>query len=70
MSAKRKEACQSCRWFGPPYEESSDGRCRRYPPRVVPDTREGPDTFWPVVEVNDYCGEWASKSTKAKEVTK
>lgn len=71
MSAKKSRTCESCRWFEPNNpEHPSFGRCCRYPPRVVADARDGVDTHWPDVARGSFCGEWASKSTKAKEVTK
>lgn len=59
----RKETCASCRWFIPPYVGATEARCRRYPPRVVPDDN-GPDTFWPLVGSEDSCGEWTPKTNK------
>lgn len=47
--------CGNCRFCV--LDKDGDGQCRRYPPAVLVD--EGTwATVWPVVESDDFCGEW------------
>ncbi len=41
--------------------EASDGDCRRYPPQMMFSENEGPFSLWPLVEINDACGEWRAR---------
>lgn len=50
--------CKDCRWadFG-----KEVIRCRRYPPTPVFDAQDGfVDSYLPIIEVDDYCGEFAA----------
>jgi hypothetical protein len=62
--------CEFCRHAGVPEVGSGDRECRRYPPVPVmvltPDkiTRQMVPhviAFWPKVNREQSCGEWASK---------
>ena len=56
--------CDLCRFFEP--HRTVDGKglytlgdCRRHPPRIAPDGVDG-TTSWPLVSIDDWCGEWAA----------
>lgn len=58
MSVPRElQMCQTCRWWNRLDDEN--GECRRYPPQVVQDG----DAF-PVMESEDWCGEWTDSLTR------
>ena len=69
----KQQECSTCRWFdddaertGMVHDESMPGVCRRYPPKpnaVDPDEDTCVGT-WPLVYVNEFCGEWAAKGGK------
>lgn len=64
------EKCESCRFF---YEHSPKtsgsgstvhGSCRRHPPAVIQkyvshDKASVPETTWPLVATDDWCGDFA-----------
>ncbi|NMV36765.1 hypothetical protein [Ralstonia insidiosa] len=63
---KKKEApaeplhsCGNCRHF---HERKEASRCRRFPPKVVYDLTERTSVSeFPIVTVDEVCGEWAPK---------
>jgi hypothetical protein len=56
MMEERHTCCDKCRFF---LEEPNEtyGECRRHAP-VVRMQIEDTATWWPVVERNDWCGEY------------
>lgn len=50
------ETCKTCKFF----EGMDDkiGRCRRYPPNPFPMTHEQVISYWPSVQLKQWCGEW------------
>lgn len=57
MTEKRKDRCETCRW----YEENPEyyiGTCHRYPPHG--DIRGGANHYTAIVPDN-WCGEWRKR---------
>lgn len=52
-----QEACKSCRFLLLDSARDQFGFCRRYPPKLLPTEEELSFTF-PVVEVDEWCGEY------------
>lgn len=74
MSEERKERCGTCRFYCRDSEEilPEEGECRRNAPRPAPrkslldsEMRTDPCHVWPLVDKDDWCGEW-----QAKEIAK
>lgn len=54
-SAQAKEVCGTCRYlFG--------AWCHRFPPTPAANTDAYSNGKWPLVDWNDWCGEWAATS--------
>ncbi|MFC1745019.1 hypothetical protein ACFL35_13585 [Candidatus Riflebacteria bacterium] len=49
-----EEYCENCIFFEE--REGGKGICRRYPP--CPKPEGGITAFWPVIELDDWCGEF------------
>ena len=49
--------CETCRFWARHETNKSTGDCRRLPPSVRFENIDG----WPVVTLEGWCGEWASK---------
>ncbi|MHA2068753.1 MAG: hypothetical protein ACXABY_30685 [Candidatus Thorarchaeota archaeon] len=63
MAALIHMTCIDCRFF-----ERQDSTCRKYPPRLAPGwetkAKDGsviPLAVWPLVAVDDWCGEFKEK---------
>lgn len=53
--------CSSCRYYAAIIDDAEDvGVCRRYPPQVI-EADGDLESVRPVVEADNYCGEWAGK---------
>lgn len=72
MEAER--TCETCRWFNPTPvpDREPEGECRRFPPQHTP-VYEDPENddpgrhwFWyfPQVQQDEWCGEWAAKEAR------
>lgn len=60
------ESCPTCRWFEDLHVKEAPilplGRCRARPPVPVADPEDGGSmTCWPIVDGEDYCGEWTRR---------
>ena len=60
------ETCETCRWLGPIGEHDSSPAvtgptCRRRAPVATGGMMSASRTMWPVVSLNDWCGEHAKK---------
>lgn len=57
---RSQEGCFTCKFYGGSYDaEAGVGECRRFPPPYPGDVdrdRFGDD--WPLVRINQWCGEW------------
>lgn len=57
-------SCKTCRFYVKHGTFSLYGNCHRYPPRVVVGhfdvdmSCDYPETEWPTVNENDFCGEF------------
>jgi hypothetical protein len=62
-----KRACKDCEFSGESYTNLWR-KCRRRPPTFGPDYNEGDegDWIWPLVEENDWCGEFQSRDAGPK----
>ena len=49
--------CKYCEWAG------MNAICRRFPPQVYVQQRDKRDAF-PMVGIDDWCGEWKAKEAK------
>ena len=65
------ESCKNCMLFRK-VSGTNQGRCLRYPPRVLPRIMSLVDgkietemvTEWPLVLLSDTCGEWRQVSIR------
>jgi hypothetical protein len=57
--------CYQCKYYGSASKTS--GICRRHAPTPVLKTVNHDWTYWPVVEENDWCGEWYGKDNSGKQ---
>lgn len=55
------DTCGHCRFYRAPeaFEKGSAGECRRHPPTVAARPGAIGVSEWPVVEVSDWCGDFA-----------
>jgi hypothetical protein len=59
--------CSNCRYLGPPGEHDSappvsGPTCRRHAPVATGGMMSGSRTMWPIVQPDDWCGDWESFS--------
>lgn len=57
MSGRR---CDTCEWFRPLPHHCQLGSCHRYPTQGIIKYKQ-PKEHAPVVEIDDWCGEWKAK---------
>lgn len=55
MSDNVPETCLYCRWFALHRDDGKMGECRRRDPS------NQPLSPWPVLEPDEWCGEWQSQ---------
>jgi len=63
------QQCETCRYSvesGQPEPDNGFTLCRRNAPQVVPGTEGPPLTYWPVVSMSDWCGEYLMDGEWAK----
>ena len=51
------KACGTCKFFRLIDKGAGEGKCRRFPPCLMPTSGGGPNEF-PVTDTSDWCGEW------------
>lgn len=68
MSGKRRGNCGNCVYVEPNTAAERVGTtglaahlCRRHPPTFSPDPLSGHIGVWPVVDDDDWCGEWVAR---------
>ena len=54
-----KDICANCKFFR--QNQPQQGICTRYPPAVFPSGRDQVSSVWPVVRVDQGCGEFKPK---------
>lgn len=58
--------CESCKFFQP--LEAGRGYCRRLPPSPFPTGPDQVTSYWPSVQNQMWCGEWAIRLVIANEI--
>ena len=56
----KPQTCKTCKYYS---WDSTHATCRRFPPQVYALHRERRDAF-PMVGIDDWCGEWKAKEAK------
>lgn len=52
---KENQECSNCKF----YSGDRHGICRRYPPKIIGfDSMDNQNSEFPVVDQDDWCGEW------------
>jgi hypothetical protein len=52
--------CDECKFYV--RIDRNGGRCRRYPPTIYDGTHINSVGYQPLVDADDWCGEWKDKS--------
>jgi hypothetical protein len=76
------QSCNTCRFAGTHTHAPSPAhtlvRCLRFPPQRLGNqpplgsselTSQHRDTVWPILTVDDWCGEWAGRAKRSTECT-
>lgn len=61
------QVCENC-WHGRDHGGDFDGKCRRYPPKVIHPSTHDPDPRLPKVYAMEFCGEWHRVDVSPTEV--
>jgi hypothetical protein len=57
--------CKMCLfWALPEPGYGPEGKCHRYAPKPFVDTRLNGTGLWPYTKGNEFCGEWAPKTSE------
>jgi hypothetical protein len=58
--------CESCKFFE--QNAPKTGVCHRMPPTPFPIAPEKVASYWPNVQLQQWCGEWAIRLVIASEI--